>query len=127
MALPDDTPPSAPNAVSNPYLLCETQRTVMLVVAADVGIQVTMHCADAGGFAGCRGIVDFALAKDAVCAGRPCAFGGRAPARAFPASAERVPLLYFCHSVAPSVPPPALRGDAGCDCGAGNGVCMVWD
>ncbi|KAJ7649056.1 hypothetical protein DFH06DRAFT_1332079 [Mycena polygramma] len=141
------------HTVNNSYLSCGTQRTVMLVVAADAGmkLQVTMHCADAGGGPGntlcetladlCRPqgctrtsvptrgrppvpthvgrgrpmsdtvcgrvspgplnavIVDFAPAKDAVCAGRPYEFGGRVPARAFPASAGA---CYCCTSVTAS-------------------------
>ncbi|KAJ7602407.1 nucleoside phosphatase GDA1/CD39 [Mycena polygramma] len=110
MATLHEAPPSAANTVSNPCLARGTQRTVELVADAGMKKNVTMDGADVGGYAACRRIVDLVLAKDAVCAVRPCAFGGvyqPALSEAFPASAGRVLLLsYFYDRVAPLVPEP---------------------
>ncbi|KAJ7028418.1 nucleoside phosphatase family-domain-containing protein [Mycena alexandri] len=101
---------SGVSTISNPCLARGTQRTVELVADGGVKKNVTMDGADVGGFAACMKIVNLVLAKDAVCAVRPCAFGGvyqPALSEAFPPSAGRVLLLsYFYDRVAPLVPEP---------------------
>ncbi|KAJ7058842.1 nucleoside phosphatase family-domain-containing protein [Mycena amicta] len=96
--------------VSNPCLSRETRRKVELPADGGVKKNVTMDGGDVGGFEACTKIVDLVLAKDAVCAARPCAFGGvyqPALSEAFPTDAGRVLLLsYFYDRVAPLVPRP---------------------
>ncbi|KAJ7738331.1 nucleoside phosphatase family-domain-containing protein [Mycena metata] len=98
------------STVSNPCLARGTQRTIGLAADGGVKKEVQMDGADVGGFAACMKIVDLVMAKDAVCAVRPCAFGGvyqPALSEAFPPSAGRVLLLsYFYDRVAPLMPEP---------------------
>ncbi|KAJ7158067.1 nucleoside phosphatase GDA1/CD39 [Mycena filopes] len=117
MAALHEGPPAPKSAaglvrISNPCLAQGTQRTVEMVADAGVKKNVTMDGADVGGFAACTKIVDLVMAKDAVCAVRPCAFGGvyqPALSEAFPPSAGRVLLLsYFYDRVAPLVPEPPI-------------------
>ncbi|KAJ7506846.1 nucleoside phosphatase GDA1/CD39 [Mycena galericulata] len=72
--------------------------------------EVVMDGGDVGGFDACARLVERVLAKDAVCAVRPCAFGGvyqPALSEAFPAHAGRVLLLsYFHDRIAPLVRKP---------------------
>ncbi|KAF7299581.1 hypothetical protein HMN09_00963400 [Mycena chlorophos] len=99
------------SVVSNPCLSRDTRRTVELPAENGSTKKVTMDGGDVGGFEACSKIVDLVLAKDAVCAVRPCAFGGvyqPALSEAFPASSGSVLLLsYFYDRVAPLVPAPA--------------------
>ncbi|KAF7364646.1 hypothetical protein MVEN_00334000 [Mycena venus] len=111
-ALHDTPPPASPSqmpVISNPCLSRGTERVVELVLDAGAKKNVTMDGGDVGGFDACRRIVDLVLAKDAVCAVRPCAFGGvyqPALSEAFPPAAGRVLLLsYFYDRVAPLVHP----------------------
>jgi guanosine-diphosphatase len=110
MAALHEMPPSAAGTVSNPCLARGTQRVIELAAEGGALKNVTMDGGDVGGFGACQRIVDLVLAKDAVCAVRPCAFGGvyqPALSEAFPASTGRVLLLsYFYDRVAPLVPPP---------------------
>ncbi|KAJ7704956.1 nucleoside phosphatase family-domain-containing protein [Mycena rosella] len=101
--------------VSNACLAQGTRRTVELPVADDRTATVVMDGGAVGGFAACARLVALVLAKDAVCAVRPCAFGGvYQPAlhEAFPAAAGGVLLLsYFYDRVAPLVPAAEGGGD----------------
>ncbi|KAJ7745234.1 nucleoside phosphatase family-domain-containing protein [Mycena maculata] len=107
--------------VSNACLARGTRRAVELAEAGGGARTVVMDGGDVGSFAACARIVALVLAKDAVCAVRPCAFGGvyqPALAEAFPAAAGRVLLLsYFYDRVAPLV--PGREGGGG---GGGGGA-----
>ncbi|KAJ7490712.1 nucleoside phosphatase GDA1/CD39 [Mycena latifolia] len=108
--LPEGTPAAAERVVSNPCLARGTRRAIELAVPDHGTKLVTMDGMDVGGFDACARLVSLVLAKDAVCAVRPCAFGGvyqPALSEAFPADAGRVLLLsYFYDRVAPLVPEP---------------------
>ncbi|KAJ7456801.1 nucleoside phosphatase GDA1/CD39, partial [Mycena galericulata] len=102
--------PAPPALVSNPCLARGTQRTVDVSENWRAPREVAMDGGDVGGFDACARLVERVLAKDAVCAVSPCAFGGvyqPALSEAFPAHAGRVLLLsYFYDRVAPLVPKP---------------------
>ncbi|KAJ7456790.1 nucleoside phosphatase GDA1/CD39, partial [Mycena galericulata] len=107
---PQHDQPAPPALVSNPCLSRGTQRTVDVSENWRAPREVVMDGGDVGGFDACARLVERVLAKDAVCAVRPCAFGGvyqPALSEAFPAHAGRVLLLsYFYDRVAPLVPKP---------------------
>ncbi|KAJ7506866.1 nucleoside phosphatase GDA1/CD39, partial [Mycena galericulata] len=99
-------PPAGAEAlVSNACLARGTRRTIELAESGGAMREVAMDGGDVGGFDACARLVALVLAKDAVCAVRPCAFGGvyqPALSEAFPAHAGRVLLLsYFYDRVAP--------------------------
>ncbi|KAK7022337.1 nucleoside phosphatase GDA1/CD39, partial [Favolaschia claudopus] len=114
---PHPTDESMPR-IANPCISRGTERRVELVDGGkNPGKRnVTMDGADVGSFEACRKVVDLVLAKDAVCASRPCSFGGvyqPTLADAFPAKAGRVLLLsYFYDRMAPLLYPASAEKDA---------------
>jgi guanosine-diphosphatase len=64
--------------IPNPCLAQGTRQDVELVNARDAKrrYKVTMLGADVGGFEACNRIVELVMAKDAVCARKPCSFNG---------------------------------------------------
>ncbi|KAJ7634810.1 nucleoside phosphatase GDA1/CD39 [Roridomyces roridus] len=94
--------------LSNACLARGTTRQVSLPEKNGQEKLVVMDGGNVGGFDACSRIVSLVLAKDAVCAVPPCAFGGvyqPALSEAFPATAGRVLLLsYFYDRVAPLMP-----------------------
>ncbi|KAJ7641375.1 nucleoside phosphatase family-domain-containing protein [Roridomyces roridus] len=104
-------PPDAP--VNNVCLAQGTQAGVEITEKNGDKRTVAMTGGDVGSFTGCSRVVSLVLSKDAVCAMRPCAFGGvyqPALSEVFPAKGGRVLLLsYFYDRVAPLMPEP--QGD----------------